>query len=97
MRKKASSESERAPTEINPAAVAWYVEGGPAAAGGPAASGGVAENARRAARWFWRRWLARLGIDGEIAAGAIVISLYALFTGLGFTLISLGTLIFELI
>jgi 4-amino-4-deoxy-L-arabinose transferase-like glycosyltransferase len=33
--------------------------------------------------------------DGNAAAGAIMISLYALLTGLGFSLISLATLIFE--
>lgn len=35
--------------------------------------------------------------DGEAAAGAIMTALYGLFTGLGFSLITLGTLIFELI
>lgn len=35
--------------------------------------------------------------DGNAAARAIMISLYALVTGLGFSLISLGTLIVELI
>jgi hypothetical protein len=33
--------------------------------------------------------------DGNAAAGAIMISLYALLAGLGFSLISLGTLIFD--
>jgi hypothetical protein len=33
--------------------------------------------------------------DGNAATGAIMISLHALLTGLGFSLISLGTLIFE--
>jgi hypothetical protein len=35
--------------------------------------------------------------DGDAVAAAIIASLYALFTGLGFSLISLGTLTFELI
>lgn len=35
--------------------------------------------------------------DGNVAAGAIMISLHALLAGLGFSLISLGTLILELI
>jgi hypothetical protein len=33
--------------------------------------------------------------DGNAAAGAIMISLHALLVGLGFSLVSLGTLIFE--
>ena len=35
--------------------------------------------------------------DGNVAARAVVLSLYSFLAGLGFSLVSLGTLIFELI
>jgi hypothetical protein len=76
--------------EPNPAAIAWYVE---------EAQRLLEEQQRRAESLRTRGGqLAGFGEtqeDGNAAAGAIMISLYALLTGLGFSLLSLGTLIFD--